>query len=665
MRKLLVTLALAGTLSVPSVVFAEASWYGSLRGGLHVGGGGDGQLFDGGSRWGIKGSAEVSDGLTAVYRFEHKISTGDGSQPGGRLAYAGLSGGFGTITVGQIWNAAYNHVGAITDKSFYFGDAGTGYRHGNAISYAFSSGAVGFQMDIISDGGKDSGKAIDKTEFGVTIGLGEIGKVAIAHTNERNYSTTDKGLIEGELPTVIPGTPPSLTPGTPASLMPGTPASLTPGTPASLMPGTPASLMPGTPASLMPGTPASLDPGTLPTLTPGAQPTLNPGAFPATEYRSVDVGSTAASNSFGLEVDDEGKLMIVDATRWIVVGGTDPYETADVMDIMHKTKVNAATDGDGALDADSALVTHVDVTAMRVVLQTPDGQVPTDLGQLASAWEKTVDEETGQITYRLGTCTEATCTTSIAAFVVEYRGGATTIDQETGNLVAPHRVTFAAPDSVEVLHSAKVNVPDGTDDGTPPSLNPGTDPMLDAGTLPSLNPGTEPTLNPGTEPTLNPGTEPTLDPGTEPTLDAGTEPTLDPGTEPTLDPGTPTTVTGGSVSTWGDVTTGNTGQKSTHVAIEFGLGGITPYVGYSESKKNGAANESKTMHYGFSGTLGETGMSFLVAGRNVKAAGGGKSSPWLFNVSKDLGGGATVIFEHGNADDGKSGKSRVGLHVSF
>ena len=34
MKKLLVTLALAGTLSAPSVVFAEANWYGSLRGGI-------------------------------------------------------------------------------------------------------------------------------------------------------------------------------------------------------------------------------------------------------------------------------------------------------------------------------------------------------------------------------------------------------------------------------------------------------------------------------------------------------------------------------------------------------------------------------------------------------------------------------------------------------
>ena len=134
--------------------------------------------------------------------------------------------------------------------------------------------------------------------------------------------------------------------------------------------------------------------------------------------------------------------------------------------------------------------------------------------------------------------------------------------------------------------------------------------------------------------------------------------------------GTATTVVDGTASKWGKITETTIGHKSTHVAVEFGLGGVTPYVGYSEMKKNNSAAKSKTTHYGFSGSLGDTGMSYLVAARNVKKANGMKSNPWLFNVSKGLGGGATVIFEHsgGNKDDNGmkvSGKSRVGLHVSF
>ena len=56
----------------------------------------------GGSRWGIKGSNEAGEGLTAVYYFESKIDATNGDQPGGRLANAGISGGFGSITLGQM-----------------------------------------------------------------------------------------------------------------------------------------------------------------------------------------------------------------------------------------------------------------------------------------------------------------------------------------------------------------------------------------------------------------------------------------------------------------------------------------------------------------------------------------------------------------------------------
>ena len=106
------------------------------------------------------------------------------------------------------------------------------------------------------------------------------------------------------------------------------------------------------------------------------------------------------------------------------------------------------------------------------------------------------------------------------------------------------------------------------------------------------------------------------------------------------------------------------GHKATHVAVEFNVGGVTPYLGHSTKKMNGAGR-TKTTHYGVRGGLGETGLNFLVAARSVQPAGGANSSPWLFNVSKGLGGGATVIFEHANYDDGGNKETAIGLHVSF
>ena len=186
-------------LSVPSVVFAEANWYGSLRGGIEFSGG-ETNFYDGASRWGIKGSAEASEGLTAVYRFEHKFSTSDAGQAGGRLAYVGLSGGFGTLTLGQIWSASYIHAGVIRDFPNWYTSPDTTGRIGNALSYSVSNDAFSMQVDAIMNGKKNTGGAIDQLEFGMTVNVGEVGKVALAHTTVKDE--TVKFMTER-----IPGTP--------------------------------------------------------------------------------------------------------------------------------------------------------------------------------------------------------------------------------------------------------------------------------------------------------------------------------------------------------------------------------------------------------------------------------------------------------------------------
>ena len=182
-------LVFAGVLSVPSAVFAEASWYGSLRAGV-MSSDSNVKVFDGGSRWGVKGSHEAGEGLTAVYRFEHKMSTENaGLGGGGRLAYVGLSGGFGTVTAGQIWSATFNSFGAVTDNSWFWGDSQTSYRHGQAVSYAFSNDLMAVQIDAIY-GGDAEPDDLQKTEFGLSVNIGEMGKVAFAHTDDK-YTLVD------------------------------------------------------------------------------------------------------------------------------------------------------------------------------------------------------------------------------------------------------------------------------------------------------------------------------------------------------------------------------------------------------------------------------------------------------------------------------------------
>ena len=166
-----------------------------MRGGVEFGGGNDASFKDGASRWGIKGSNELSEGLTAVYRFEHKISTSNAGQPSGRLAYLGLSGGFGNLTLSQIGNASYGATGAIVDNSGLYinaytgGDADGSSRTGNAISYSNSVGGVCVQLDAIMDPKRDSGKSIDEAQLGILMSLGDFGKLGVAHTTTEDWTT--------------------------------------------------------------------------------------------------------------------------------------------------------------------------------------------------------------------------------------------------------------------------------------------------------------------------------------------------------------------------------------------------------------------------------------------------------------------------------------------
>ena len=197
MKKMLMVSLLGVLLSIPSTVFAQASWYGSIRTGISsepdlnefsipipakTG------VADFASRWGIQGSSEVSEGLTAVYRYERSIDSSDASEPDGRLSYVGLSGGFGTVTIGKIWGAAYNHFGGIVGQALWFGSTGeTGDRFADAVSYAVSVGNVSLQVDAIMD--QSTGKTVDAFNFGATLGgVMETGSVAIAH---RSHPDTD------------------------------------------------------------------------------------------------------------------------------------------------------------------------------------------------------------------------------------------------------------------------------------------------------------------------------------------------------------------------------------------------------------------------------------------------------------------------------------------
>ena len=206
MKKSFLVFALAGLLSLPSVVLAEASWYGSIRAGWQsddISG-----VANAGSRWGIKGTSEISEGLSAVYRFEHNIDSTSASLTSGRLSYVGLSGGFGTLSIGQVDNAALNNAGFV-DNSTFLGTSELANKVGNTVSYAASVGSMSFQIDAIGDRGSANDKDLDSAQFGASLQIGENGTIGFGYikhpTKDMDEPTRGSGVIYSDCEDVANG----------------------------------------------------------------------------------------------------------------------------------------------------------------------------------------------------------------------------------------------------------------------------------------------------------------------------------------------------------------------------------------------------------------------------------------------------------------------------
>ena len=116
----------------------------------------------------VEGAIAASEGTPAI--------DADGG-PGGRLSYVALSGGFGTVTLGQIWSASAIHYGFKVDPSYVNGVfGGASYRPGHTVSYSSSAGDVSFQIDKVTGGDEP------RIEIGASASLGPVG-VSYANWN--------------------------------------------------------------------------------------------------------------------------------------------------------------------------------------------------------------------------------------------------------------------------------------------------------------------------------------------------------------------------------------------------------------------------------------------------------------------------------------------------
>ncbi len=182
MNKTLIAAAVSAALMAPVAAQADVTVYGRVHNGIAISSAGSTTDLNGaGGRFGFKASSDLGNGLTASAQYEFSTSTdkpgtGVGST---RVATVGVSGGFGSLNLGNQWGAYYNNA-AYLDPTYtspgilYYDvalDSSGPLRTANTISYSNSFGPVSIQLDSRLD---DSDGIRDGFAAGATVAVNDM-----------------------------------------------------------------------------------------------------------------------------------------------------------------------------------------------------------------------------------------------------------------------------------------------------------------------------------------------------------------------------------------------------------------------------------------------------------------------------------------------------------
>lgn len=156
------------------------------------------------SRFGFKASSDLGNGMTASARYEFATTT-DKEQANVadlRIGTVGLSGGFGSINVGNQWSAYYTTVGTHIDPTYavgsaiYSGIVGGPYRASNTVKYSNSFGPLYLELDVrLNDKDEDTDVAEvlngDGAGIGLSYAFGDTLTLAVSHDSEDGAGGAD------------------------------------------------------------------------------------------------------------------------------------------------------------------------------------------------------------------------------------------------------------------------------------------------------------------------------------------------------------------------------------------------------------------------------------------------------------------------------------------
>jgi predicted porin len=227
MKKQILTAAVAAAIVLPTL--AQAGVYGRADGVIRYfddGLAGGNSVWDIGvdkMRWGIVGSEDLGNGMKALYHYEWAMSNGGttgstSNNESTRLAYAGLQGSWGKVTIGRQWAPSYFAVYNKTDTGDAHASGPTnfsGNRHGKSIVYSspdmsgFSFAAFG----MMDGSGQTQEDTLDKWELsaqykngplqiGAAFGTDERGSGAVAAGSDQTVAL-DVDLLGSTFATVV------------------------------------------------------------------------------------------------------------------------------------------------------------------------------------------------------------------------------------------------------------------------------------------------------------------------------------------------------------------------------------------------------------------------------------------------------------------------------
>jgi predicted porin len=186
MNKKLIAAAVSAAVMAPVASQADVVVYGRIHNGIQLlnpeNGESSTDVYSVNSRFGIKASSDLGNGLTAAAKYEFSTTTDKEKEAINdiRVAVVSISGNFGTIGIGNQWSAFYDTVGTHIDPTFtiaytlYSSFVGNPYRASNTIKYSNSFGPVYMELDVRlnDENGQNEGADVAEPLRGDGAGIG-------------------------------------------------------------------------------------------------------------------------------------------------------------------------------------------------------------------------------------------------------------------------------------------------------------------------------------------------------------------------------------------------------------------------------------------------------------------------------------------------------------